>query len=332
MARPAPANGRSATAPSSPRVRCASRWPQVWRAPTPWCCCFPQTSEKRFDPQLLALMAGKPVLVARLVPAAAPPAGPQLAFAGIGKPWKMERALKAAGCELEDFAPFPDHAGYDERTLRFLAGRARGGLETRPRHQRKGLGQAAARVARTGRRLAGRGPLRRSRGASGAAGEAIAALGGQGSPANVSATLFHPIHATPPRSGHATARLRRPQAGWRLRITHTYERCQRPKAPRATLPTGMARFTLASSGSSAHSGSAVSSGRSRSSLRTAAPGRPVRLTSAAAAALPTESASPSWPGAGRGRGARRSRTPGAGEVAVDAELQRVVEHRLLAVA
>ena len=76
------------------------------------------------DPTLTALFAGKPVLTARLAPAAAPPPGPQLAFAGIGKPWKMERALEAAGCELADFAPFPDHARYDERLLRFLSARA----------------------------------------------------------------------------------------------------------------------------------------------------------------------------------------------------------------
>jgi tetraacyldisaccharide 4'-kinase len=76
------------------------------------------------DPALVAVFAGKPVLTARLVPAAPPPTGPQLAFAGIGKPWKMERALKAAGCDLADFAPLPDHARYDDRTLRFLAQRA----------------------------------------------------------------------------------------------------------------------------------------------------------------------------------------------------------------
>jgi tetraacyldisaccharide 4'-kinase len=76
------------------------------------------------DPALTALFAGQPLLVARLVPAAPPPAGPQLGFAGIGKPWKMERALAAAGCDLADFAPFPDHARYDARTLRFLARRA----------------------------------------------------------------------------------------------------------------------------------------------------------------------------------------------------------------
>jgi len=76
------------------------------------------------DPALLALFGDKPVLLARLAPAATLPAGPQLAFAGIGKPWKMERALIAAGCELADFAPLADHARYDERLLRFLAGRA----------------------------------------------------------------------------------------------------------------------------------------------------------------------------------------------------------------
>jgi tetraacyldisaccharide 4'-kinase len=77
------------------------------------------------DPALVALFSPKPVLIARLVPAGPPPTGPQLAFAGIGKPWKMERALKAAGCDLADFAPFPDHANYDERLLRFLAARAK---------------------------------------------------------------------------------------------------------------------------------------------------------------------------------------------------------------
>jgi tetraacyldisaccharide 4'-kinase len=76
------------------------------------------------DPDLLGLFDGKPVLVARLVPAAPPPAGPQLGFAGVGKPWKVQRALTAAGCELVDFAPLPDHATLDERLMRFLAKRA----------------------------------------------------------------------------------------------------------------------------------------------------------------------------------------------------------------
>jgi tetraacyldisaccharide 4'-kinase len=77
------------------------------------------------DPDLLALFAGKPVLIARLEPSAPPPPGPQLAFAGVGKPWKVERSLKAAGCELIDFAAFPDHARYSEDTLKALEAHAK---------------------------------------------------------------------------------------------------------------------------------------------------------------------------------------------------------------
>ena len=76
------------------------------------------------DPELLALFGETPVLVARLEPAAPPPPGPQVGFAGVGKPWKVERALTAAGCDLRDFAPFPDHGAFDERTLRALQQRA----------------------------------------------------------------------------------------------------------------------------------------------------------------------------------------------------------------
>jgi tetraacyldisaccharide 4'-kinase len=76
------------------------------------------------DPDLTALFAAGPVLVAHLLPVGPAPAGPLLAFAGIGKPWKMERALRAAGVDLVDFAPLPDHAAPSESTLRFLAARA----------------------------------------------------------------------------------------------------------------------------------------------------------------------------------------------------------------
>lgn len=69
------------------------------------------------DPELLALLAPTPVLIARLVPAAPPPPGPQVGFAGVGKPWKVEKALQAVGCQLADFAPLPDHFAYDEATL-----------------------------------------------------------------------------------------------------------------------------------------------------------------------------------------------------------------------
>lgn len=76
------------------------------------------------DPELTAMLTGPTNLSAHLQPATAPPTGPQVGFAGIGKPWKVERALEGAGCELVDFAPFPDHAAYDEATLRRLADRA----------------------------------------------------------------------------------------------------------------------------------------------------------------------------------------------------------------
>lgn len=77
------------------------------------------------DPELLAVFGDKPLLLARLLPAEPPPPGPQLGFAGIAKPWKVEAALKAAGCELADFGSFPDHAGFSDSTLRFLEDRAK---------------------------------------------------------------------------------------------------------------------------------------------------------------------------------------------------------------
>lgn len=76
------------------------------------------------DPELLAVFGDKPVLIARLLPAEPPPPGPQLGFAGVAKPWKVEASLKAAGCELADFGSYPDHAPFSEGTLKFLEDRA----------------------------------------------------------------------------------------------------------------------------------------------------------------------------------------------------------------
>jgi tetraacyldisaccharide 4'-kinase len=73
---------------------------------------------------VVAVFGAKPVLIARLLPAAPPPPGPQVGFAGVGKPWKVERSLKAAGADLCDFASFPDHAGFSQATLKFLDDRA----------------------------------------------------------------------------------------------------------------------------------------------------------------------------------------------------------------
>jgi tetraacyldisaccharide 4'-kinase len=72
------------------------------------------------DDELIAQFTALPVLIARLEAAAPPPTGPQLGFAGVAKPWKVERALRAAGCDLIDFASFPDHAAFDEGALRAL--------------------------------------------------------------------------------------------------------------------------------------------------------------------------------------------------------------------
>ena len=76
------------------------------------------------DPELRAVFGALPVFIARLEPQAPPPEGPQVGFAGIAKPWKVERSLKAAGCDLVDFVPFPDHAAYSDRDMAFLADRA----------------------------------------------------------------------------------------------------------------------------------------------------------------------------------------------------------------
>jgi len=76
------------------------------------------------DPDLLGVFGDLPTFIARLEPANAPPPGPQVGFAGIAKPWKVERALKAAGADLADFVPFPDHAEYQPEDLAFLADRA----------------------------------------------------------------------------------------------------------------------------------------------------------------------------------------------------------------
>jgi tetraacyldisaccharide 4'-kinase len=76
------------------------------------------------DRRLLALFEPLPVLIARFAPDGPPPPGPQLGFAGIGKPWKVERALRAAGCDLRDLAPYPDHHPYSAADMGFLSTRA----------------------------------------------------------------------------------------------------------------------------------------------------------------------------------------------------------------
>ena len=75
-------------------------------------------------PELVALFAPLPVLTVRIRPVGPPPPGPVMGFAGVAKPWKVERALKAAGGEVVDFAPYPDHARLSPADLAFLRDRA----------------------------------------------------------------------------------------------------------------------------------------------------------------------------------------------------------------
>ena len=82
------------------------------------------TDMDQADPELLEVFGRLPVFIARLAPEGPPPPGPQVGFAGIAKPWKVERSLTAAGCDLKDFVPFPDHAELSDRDFAFLTDRA----------------------------------------------------------------------------------------------------------------------------------------------------------------------------------------------------------------
>lgn len=64
--------------------------------------------------------SGLPVLRARLAPAEAPPLGPLVAFAGIGRPQKFFDSLAEAGGHVSDAVPFADHHPYSNGDLRFL--------------------------------------------------------------------------------------------------------------------------------------------------------------------------------------------------------------------
>lgn len=82
------------------------------------------TDMDQADPELVELFGDTPVFTARLMADMAPPSGPQVGFAGIAKPWKVERSLIAAGCDLKDFVPLPDHATLSAETYCFLRERA----------------------------------------------------------------------------------------------------------------------------------------------------------------------------------------------------------------
>jgi tetraacyldisaccharide 4'-kinase len=67
---------------------------------------------------------GKPILHATLEPEGEAPAGPLLAFAGIGRPQKFFDTLKSLGGDVVDGAAFPDHHAYAEADLKNLLAHA----------------------------------------------------------------------------------------------------------------------------------------------------------------------------------------------------------------
>lgn len=83
------------------------------------------TDMEQADPELVELFGDTPVFIARLMADVAPPQGPQVGFAGIAKPWKVERSLVAAGCDLKDFVPLADHATLSTETFDFIKDRAK---------------------------------------------------------------------------------------------------------------------------------------------------------------------------------------------------------------
>ncbi len=64
--------------------------------------------------------SGRPVYRAKLAAISALPAGPLIAFAGIGRPLKFFDALKDAGAQLSEGISYGDHHVYSEGDLRYL--------------------------------------------------------------------------------------------------------------------------------------------------------------------------------------------------------------------
>jgi len=77
------------------------------------------------DPDLLAVLAPKPVFVARLTAARPKTAEAVVGFAGIAKPWQFEATLKRLGYEVVGFHPFADHVSPVAAELEAMFAKAR---------------------------------------------------------------------------------------------------------------------------------------------------------------------------------------------------------------
>ncbi len=66
------------------------------------------------------IRSGRPVLRAELRACAAPPGGPIIAFAGIGRPEKFFDSLRASGADLRETVSYGDHHVYSRGELAFL--------------------------------------------------------------------------------------------------------------------------------------------------------------------------------------------------------------------
>ncbi|MDG1827563.1 MAG: tetraacyldisaccharide 4'-kinase [Henriciella sp.] len=62
----------------------------------------------------------RPILHAHIQPTGSLAAHPYVAFAGIGRPEKMFDSLKAAGADLCDAVPYPDHHEYSHSDIKYL--------------------------------------------------------------------------------------------------------------------------------------------------------------------------------------------------------------------
>lgn len=88
------------------------------------CVLWMPDEDAQPDPDLLALLGDKPILIARLKAQAPAIPAAVYGFAGIAKPWKFEATLRSEGYDIAGFQGFPDHAALSPAELQTLAAKA----------------------------------------------------------------------------------------------------------------------------------------------------------------------------------------------------------------